>query len=344
MASCDHLAWLQVIGVNDIRLLDPGHMYRLIRELRDPTTQKPSTLLFLGKYTKNLALREIFPRNNFKKGLCDGVATLRSDNTSTYSDKPILFAESDPGQAIPLAADRYTSGTESFPIQWTEGTSAGQLYNILHARLFCLFADIICIFADDFIDFDQVIQLLVSWTAAGSANTQFSEVRPRVVVVRRGDEPSPSSTYDILKIEDLQHGLHCEALRKCFSSIKVFHLPARQLSPLARFRRLKELLWREIDEMRVIRESLGCLYSAEHTASFFHLAVAHTAATLDRPFNFVLESRIGNEVQPDLGRHLSRFWKFGKSNNKSRNSIATYVASAILLDAYPPKMHGKIAV
>ena len=344
MAPCERLAWLQVIGAGEIRLVDPGRMSQLVRGLRDPTNQRPSSILFVGRYAKDLALRELFPDNNFKKGFCDGVAILRVDNASTFSDNPIFFAESSPSQAIPLAAeDPRTCETDSFPVQWAEGTTVDHLYNVLHARLFCLFADVVCIFADDFTDFDQVIQLLVSWAAAGSASVHFNQIRPRVVIVRRGDEASPSPTYDLLKMEDLQQGLHQASLMEFFSSIKVLHLAAEQISPLARFRRLKELLWREVDEMRLLRQGLGCLYSAVHICHFFHMAVVHTAASLTQPFDFITASRRGNEVEHDFVHHLSRFLHVGESQQASRDALMTFVASNILLDAYPPKMHGKTA-
>jgi len=343
MASCERLAWLQVVGVNEIRLLDPGRMSQLVGELRNAANQRPSQLLFVGQHTKDLALRELFPDNNFKKGFCDGVATLRVDNASTYSEYPIFFAESCPSQATPLMAeDAHTCETESFPVQWAEDMNLQYLYNVLHARLFCLFTDVICVFADDFAAFNQVVQLLKSWAAAGSASVHFEKLRPRVVIVRRGDEASPSPTYDLLTMEDLQQGLHCRSLKEFFSSIKVLHLAAEQLSPLARFRRLKELLWREADEMRLIRHSLGCLYSAVHVSQFFRMAVAHTAASLSQPFDFVLASRRGNEVQPDFIHHLSRFLRVGESHQTPRDALMAFIASNILLDAYPPKMHGKI--
>ena len=67
MASYEQLAWLQVVGINDLRLLDPGRMSQLVRELKNPSNQRPSSLLFVGQQAKDLALRELFPENNFKK-------------------------------------------------------------------------------------------------------------------------------------------------------------------------------------------------------------------------------------------------------------------------------------
>ena len=118
MASCEQLAWLQIVGINDLRLLDPGRMSQLIRELKNPSNKRPSFLLFVGRQAKDLALQKLFPDNNFKKHCCDSMATLRIDNASTYSNHPIFFAESSLSQAISLAAEDPRVGEiKSFPIQ-----------------------------------------------------------------------------------------------------------------------------------------------------------------------------------------------------------------------------------
>jgi len=142
-------------------------------------------------------------------------------------------------------------------------------------------------------------------------------------------------------MENLQQGLHQESLKEFFSSIKVLHLVAEQKTSLAGFRRLKELLRRELEEMRRIRQNLGCLFSATHLSHFFRMAVAHTAASLNQPFDFVLASRRGNEVQPDFEHHLTRFLELGLKHKASQDALITFVASSILLDAYSPKMHSK---
>ena len=72
------------------------------------------------------------------------------------------------------------------------------------------------------------------------------------------------------------------------------------------------------------------------------MAVAHTAVSINQPFDFVLASRRGNEVQPDFVHHLSRFLQVGESHQIPRDALMAFIASNILLDAYPPKMHGTI--
>ena len=77
------------------------------------------------------------------------------------------------------------------------------LYNVLYARLFYLFTDIVYVFADNFINFDYAVQLLKSQAAAGSASVYFNKIRPKVIIVRYKDAASPSFIYNLLKIDDL---------------------------------------------------------------------------------------------------------------------------------------------
>ena len=159
------------------------------------------------------------------------------------------------------------------------------------------------------------------------------------MIVTRGGGASGSPTYDLLDLHEVQLSLDLKVLKDFYSSIKVLQLANEQISPLARFRRLKELLWRQIDEMRNIRLCHRRLYSAIHLDKFFQLAVSLTAASVLRPFNFITSTRIGNEVNADHGDYLAAFTRLGISSGLTDEIMATFIASSILLDAYPPNMH-----
>lgn len=75
------------------------------------------------------------------------MASLGVDNSTIYLDNLILFTESDFHQKFLLVS---TYEAKTFPIKWAHKTA--KFINILHACFFCLFPDIICIFADDFSD------------------------------------------------------------------------------------------------------------------------------------------------------------------------------------------------
>ena len=270
MASFGHLGWLHASADGaEVTLFDPGRTSRVVEELDNPQLQTPSIFFFIGRKAKKTALEELFPENNIAKGNQEGIATLRLDNSSRYSNNPIFFAESDPFSPKPLGSNvRSCHEGQFLRLTWSHSVPKTQLSNHFHARLFFLFTDVLCIFAEDFLCFENVVNRLKDWAVAGSGSNP-GKLRPRVVIVKRGDECSQSPTYDLLQVEDTQQSLDLKVLRKFYSSVTVLHLAGERISPLARFRRLKELLWRNMDEMRQLRQKNRCLYSAVHFRGFF---------------------------------------------------------------------------
>ena len=335
MTICKHLEWLQVAGGKEVAIINSGRLTRIVGELTNPTAQRPSVLFFIGQKAKSQALRELFP-NHIKKGRHDGVATLRVDNTSLYSDYPVLFADSDPSTSVTSKLETSCHETESFPVRWATSMTVPDVSNILHARILLPFSDVLCIFADDFPDLNSIVNRLKYWAIAGGGS---SHPGPSVVIVRYSSNVSASPTLDLLEMQDIQSGLDQKVLKDFYSSIKILYLADEQISPLARFRRLKELLWRQMDEMRNIRLHCRRLYSAVHLEKFFQIAVSQTASSILRPVDFVTASRLGNEVGPDHLNHLTSFLRLGKDRGVSNDTMASFIASTILLDAYPPKMH-----
>ena len=96
--------------------------------------------------------------------------------------------------------------------------------------------------------------------------------------------------------------------------------------------------------MHLLWQGLRCLYSAVHICHFFHMAVVHIAVSLTQLFNFIIVSQQGNKVEHNFIYHLSRFLHVRESQQTSHNALMTFVALNILLDAYPSKMHSKIAL
>ena len=339
MNSCEHRAWLHATSTNDgkeVTLFNPDRMTRIVKELTNAETQRPSVLLFIGREAKTLALRKLFPQDDFSNSHYDGLATLRFGKACLYPGCPVLLAESDPFAAIPSAANPYyCHETEPFRLKWAKAIPVDELYDILHARLLLLFTDVLCVFADDFADFESVVERLEKWAAAGSASTASKQIRPRVIIVKRIDEAGLSPTYDVLAMQDLELSLNRKSLKKFYSSITLLHLADEETSPL------EDLLWKNMNKTRQVRQINRCLYSAIHLAEFFRMAVTHTATSLLRPFDFVLASRQNNEVGSDHADHLTTFLRLGTQAGLSWDVMADYIASSILLDAYPPRMHSQ---
>ena len=334
MHRCDHIALLRIAEDKEVCILDDGRLKRAVQAMTNPSAQYPSLLFFIGRKAKDLALRELFPHNNVRRGRQDRncIANLRLDASSISCTRPILFADSDPLSVIyrnhEIASCHRTT---SYPTPWAL-TSDHSLYDTLHARLFFPFTDVICIFADDFKDLESVRDSLNAWATIGLASDLPKEIRPRVVIVasdqmkRLRRNKQPWSTLD---------------MRDSFSTIDSFYLPGGHLSSLARYRRLKDIILKQTDEMRQIRISKHYLFSAVHISTLFSRALQHTVNSVNQPFSFIRASREGNEITEDYSDHLSTFFKLGARCEVPYSSLTSFVASSILMDAYPPNMHSR---
>ena len=340
MSSCKHTSWLDFTHATDIVLWDTGRLSRLSLELTNPAQQRPSLILFVGRKSKEIALRDLFPWNNIKRSSREGLVTLRADTLSLHSDFPIFFAESDPFNTPVRAEASACHEASSWPLHWNLSADHS-LYDVAHARLFFLFTDVLCIFADDFSDFEDVVSRIRAWAALGRASNQFCMARPKVIIVKQGAAPGPSPTYDLLESNYLQYNLSQPDIVTFFSSVTVLHLADEQISSLARHRPLKELIQRQTDEIRHIKQSIGCLFSALHLTWYFSEAVKHTARTTVGSFDYVTSSRHANPISIDFSEHLINFLKLGTQCDLPENIWTSYFASIILVDAYPRGMHCK---
>lgn len=155
---------------------------------------------------------------------------------------------------------------------------------------------------------------------------------------------SVSLTYDLLESKNLQLRLCHQGqanVIQTFFSIAFIHLAGGQLSPLARHQRLKDALLRQSDDAHDVRFHQYSQFSATHIGGFFRLAVEHTVKTFTQPFDFIEASRKGNEVSEELADHLLNLLQLGLKSNVLYEDLASFIASAILLDSYPPGMHRK---
>jgi len=50
-------------------------------------------VFFLGIKSKDVVLRQIFPNNNIRRELHDGIVNLRLDSSTISSELPLLFAD-----------------------------------------------------------------------------------------------------------------------------------------------------------------------------------------------------------------------------------------------------------
>ncbi|KAH8432439.1 uncharacterized protein LDX57_010075 [Aspergillus melleus] len=150
------------------------------------------------------------------------------------------------------------------------------------------------------------------------------------------DGPHDSLKHDLLR-KALQ--FHAVQLNNVFSAAQTFQLAGTYLSPLARYQRLQHEIRTQTQQMLELKQKSHMLLSAYHLASFFAKAVEKLAQSRSGEFNFFSESRRRNEIGTDYQRHIETFLAQAQRQRTSYDSIASFIATSILMDAYPPRMH-----
>ena len=153
-----------------------------------------------------------------------------------------------------------------------------------------------------------------------------------------------STTYYILEMESLRNILREEAgpcRKKSFSSFLILRLPSDDISQLTRHRRLKEVLLQELDKHRLERVRARVLFSRTYYQALFRVTLSHFSRIVDLPFDFVRASRIDDLVEDSFKQHLYEFLYLAHQRYTSYTLLTPYVASCLLLDIFPPRMHSK---
>lgn len=308
------------------------HNRRLIRDqLISPHTQFPGLTLILGNTRKEAAVRYLFPENRFTSS--HPCIQLRLDNRTIFCDHPLYFADCDL-HLTALEADRRSQDTEDIPIPWAAPTD-GRILHILLARSLLLFVDVVCIFADDVGGLEVVQAILTEW-AALRRNASSLDYQPRVLVV--AEKEISSGTHQLLDEADfLFELLQNPNVSEAFVAPSMLYLPSDTLSGISRYRPLKDELLKALDLSRQQRRQDGYLFSAAHLYSLFDLALQHACQKPLMPFDFVRSGRRDVPQRKNYASHLTRFLKL--TDGREWADRAAFIASTILVDAYPPGAH-----
>jgi hypothetical protein len=202
-----------------------------------------------------------------------------------------------------------------------------------------LFVDVICIFADDIGGLDAVRTSLSTWATVGRSASSL-EHRPRVLIVAEAN--GPSVTHDLLDESDFLFLLMQDRnAMEVFSTPSLLHLPGGDLSNMARHRPLRDELLKAVDLSRRHRKEDGYLFSAAHLDRFFHCALTHVCRTPQLPFDFVQSAHGANARGVAHSSHLTNFLALTSGRGWKQQDQAAFIASTLLVDAYPQESHCK---
>ncbi|GMF77642.1 unnamed protein product [Aspergillus oryzae] len=342
MQRIDDISWLG-LGLSESKkftLLDYGRLDRVITEMGDPANQYPTLCVYMGGRSKDACLRRLYPNNNIKRHASTAEIKLRYDIDSLNTTRPVLFTDGDL-KCMPSAYPS-TNGRPKLErsISWDTSSAEKALY-IIWARLVFLFADVICVFANDFGDLLDVAGFLLECLSLQAPSSLPSAVQPRVIIVL--EARLDGEQEDIQNVEHFYCKLHKEGpnLREYFSAVHLIRLESSHLSENARYERLRALIMGQLDDMCTVREDHRALFSATHLGALFRLAFQHTAEGICRPFDFVKATRAQDEVPSTLSRSLAHYLEIGAKAGLRYEELATSISSALLMDHYIPGMLGK---
>jgi hypothetical protein len=314
------LAWVR-LGTSEnpsgyaIRYED--RLQRLIRNLNNINSQCPSLTLFLGNKNKNIALKQIFPRNSVRRSAEDySCLKLNLDNVSKRTDAPVFFADGDPrprqvGEHV--VTDRDSSRVIALP--WATEYGNATWATLLSLSIFP-HADVICIFTEDCGGLDGTQDLLEVWADVAPTSQYHPAIRPHLILVNSDARINTSNIPS--------------ALLQPFSGCSI-------VSPGS----LKANFEQAVAVARCRRVNSSMLFSAKHLDALLLRSMTLANQSRAIPFNVVQASRLDNPLSADYGNHLTSFMTLAKTHQVPHEAVCSFIASAILLDAYPPDMHRK---
>jgi hypothetical protein len=301
-------------------------LQQVTANLYKPHAQFPSTVLLIGKHESEAARQALLP--GYSHSRSRGIAQLQADGSTSNNEHPLLVASLDIDNAYSLQKPpQKHAGSSRHKVRWlSEQSSSSEtesFVEIIVGRLLLLFVDVVCIFLDDFASREQGVQFLQRCAHHSSSSQGW---KPQVILVS-------SSIYTPKVSLD----------PSIFGRIRRLPLPInnRKALPSSRFSTLKKSIFSSIEIMKKSRSRSKMLYSAYHLNLFFESALCHVAKCASPPFNFVLATRQCNRIEDHLWLYLRNFLRLCAASHVSREATLEYMASAIMLDSFPPGMHRK---
>ena len=328
--------WLQLVSENGGWVLeDSGQLRRLLRGLPNPAEQSPSSILFVGRSVKREAVRAAFPYNNIKRDAAV-FASLHLSTHSVDSRHPLMIIDASlnrPVKAPHRSRHLHPVAIRRHCIQGSESQSYCNVRNQLYRQLLMPFVHLCCFFVEDFEGADTLKAMWDDWI--NFPDIDQSSFRPRVMIVLT--DPANKTGKDEIVSACAHNGI-----KQFASSITVLDLRSRsQLCPAARFEPLRRNIQVELNLTLEHSRELQLQLSAIHLEALITSAVQQVAYRSNIPFNTIIAARRDNPIPPGIQQHICNFLTLVKQTRIPLSKIALFIASVLVMDAYPPGMHSK---
>lgn len=340
--ACRHAVWSRLVDRDyTVQLQVTDRPTRLLDLIRNPNVETPSLVFFVGNRCKDAAMQQLGIETTKEDGL--GGIRIFLASTTELTTQPVFVAESDTSmdsrlQGHPPPSHCHEMNEQNLPANFSS-KSGHSVMDYMYHRLIFPFADVICLFVDDFGGVANVARRIIGWLTQGEPSQ--GQALPHLILVAEDET-------DARILEETSEYLRTQtsmSLYNRFQKISLVYLTTwRRLRYgrdycLKRWDLFKNELTNSIRCVRRTRAQDRTLYSATHFVEFLKHASSNFNNQVE-PFDFIKASRSLIPAATDMDAHLTTFLRGIKSMERLKTFAIPTIASSFILDQYPPNMHG----
>ncbi|KAJ5775840.1 uncharacterized protein N7511_000851 [Penicillium nucicola] len=318
-------------------LVDTGRFEEIVQGMSHPDSQYPSLVYFAGNGNRIKALQALFPRNNITRKGPSGLLRAHLSTATAHTEYPVIFTESNPFSHAGLSDTRLLRWSEDrhrrYALNVGESQSLAELQQEVITQKILPWTQVLCFFVDTISEMRNVQQLLDAPIGTLSIGASHIHSMMRVLIVLSGNSQFEVQSPD----DDFELSNAWLAQRK----VTILDLRDRaEMSPSVTFDPLRSLIFDEIQEIRALQKEKCLLFSAVHLNALWDRGLqlqigSPSPANLD----CLLVAREGFKRKTTNIDCLLELKTQVASSVSSENELYSFIASALLLDAYPPGMH-----
>jgi hypothetical protein len=334
-------AWLDLVPeATGWSLVDTGRLERLVEGLGHPETQYPSLIWFAGNGNRIKALQALFPHNNITRRGPTGLAQLHISTETANTENPVLFAETDLfngyGERKPNISDWSMERFQRYHIPQKGSRSTADTRRHVITNVLFAFTQVLCFFVDAPAEMQDVLDMLEGPHHKITIGSRSAPVFTRgIIVLTCSEKPEEHNTMG----EKLRHFSNTDThLQVSILDLRDRHI----LSLKAAFEPLQRVV---LDQLQITRTELieqGLSFSSPQLCTLWNRTIE---LKIGSPGNLALNclqvARESHKMNLVSAEHLVHFLSHAKDLGCTAEDTHVFVASALVMNAYPPRMHCK---
>ncbi|KAJ6105174.1 hypothetical protein N7523_010248 [Penicillium sp. IBT 18751x] len=330
-------AWLDVVPESSgWTLVDTGRLEKLVQSMSHPYTQFPALIYFAGNGNRIKALRALFPRNNVTRRGPATFSRLHISTETANTQHPVLFAESglfdDSNFGESMLRPRSNEKFQRYSILRGSSCTSATARRRVMSQAILPWTHVLCLFVDTLSEMRDAHRLLDCPPLTTNIGSQTVPRAAKVIIVS-------NTKFDSSVIGDIVCGGQTKPVKT--EDITFVDLSDRyDLSPGAAFEPLRKIVLDKLETVQAEQIQKGLSFSAVHMSALWAktLEIEMTQpdnATLD----FLQATREQLKSRSIKAQHLSELLCQAREHSCATDQVYCFIASALLMDAYPPGMH-----